>query len=509
MSEQLVECIPNFSEGRRAEVIESIRSAITAVSGVIVLDLHKDADHNRSVITFAGPPQAAAEAAFAAIARAADLIDLDQHTGEHPRIGATDVVPFVPLSGVTMEDCVALARQVGRRVGQELGIPVYLYEAAATRPDRVNLENLRRGQYEGLREAIATDPDRAPDFGPSKLGKAGATVIGARAPLIAYNIYLSTSDVRVAKDIARAVRQSSGGLPYVKALGLDVEGLAQVSMNLTDFTRTSVTEVVERVRAEAARHGVTTVRSELVGLIPQAALFDTAARYLQLEGFEPRQVLETRLEEARRADSARGFLDRLAAPTAAPGGGSAAAYAGAMAAALVAMVARLTVGKKKYAGVQERMQVIAREAETWLQMLSASVEEDARAFEAVMEAMRLPKEGQEEAGRRQAAVEEATHGAAAVPLRVAEAASQVMELAAEAAALGNANALSDAASAGLLAAACLRAAALNVMTNAQSVEDREAAAEWEKSLNAARARADAAEERLRQAIASRGGLAVV
>ena len=357
MPEPMVECIPNFSEGRRPEVVESIRSAIAAVSGVFVLDVHSDRDHNRSVITFAGPPSAVTQAAFAAIARAAELIDLDRHSGEHPRIGATDVVPFVPLAGISIDDCVRLARELGRRVGEELGIPVYLYEAAATRPERTNLEDLRRGQYEGLRQAITEDPSRAPDFGPHRLGKAGATVIGARAPLIAFNIYLSTSDVRVAKEVARAVRASSGGLPFVKALGLEVEGRAQVSMNLTDYTRAPLALVVERVREEAAERGASILKSELVGLIPQAALVEAAAFYLRLEAFRPDQILEVRLQSARQAGAEADLLDRLAAATPTPGGGSAAAYAGAMAASLVGMVGRLTLGKKKYADVQPRIRV--------------------------------------------------------------------------------------------------------------------------------------------------------
>jgi glutamate formiminotransferase / formiminotetrahydrofolate cyclodeaminase len=506
MAEPLIECIPNFSEGRRLEVIDSIRSAIAAVPEVLVLDVHRDADHNRSVITFAGPLSAVGEAAFAAIARAAELIDLDVHTGEHPRIGATDVVPFVPLGGATMDECIHLARQVGRRVGEELGLPVYLYEAAATRPDRKNLENLRRGQYEGLRDAIRTDPDRSPDFGPSSLGKAGATVIGARAPLIAYNVYLSTDDVRVAKEVARAVRTSSGGLPYVKALGLEVEGRAQVSMNLTDHTRTPVHQVVERVRAEAKQRAASSERSELVGLIPQAALFDAAAYYLQLEGFRTDQVLEVRLQAARQERSEEGFLDRLSAPTPTPGGGSAAAYAGAMAAGLVSMVAQLTAGKKKYADVEGQMRAMASEAGGLKRSLKAAVEEDARAFDEVMEALRRPKETEAQAAARSEAVERATHRAAEVPLGVAQAAARVLELASEVARLGVGSALSDAASAGLLAGACLKAAGLNVMVNAQSVGDHAAAAAWKKGLDEARSRGDRAEAQLRKALEERGEL---
>ena len=506
MPAPLVECIPNFSEGRRPEVIESIRSAIAVVPGVRVLDLHSDADHNRSVITFAGPPAAVAQAAFAAIARAAGLIDLDRHSGEHPRIGATDVVPFVPLADATMEDCVRLARDLGRRVGDELGIPVYLYEAAAARPERTNLEVHRRGEYEGLKQAIHEDPSRAPDFGPRQLGKAGATVIGARAALIAFNIYLATPEVRVAKEVARVVRTSSGGLPFVKALGLEVDGLAQVSMNLTDFTRTPLAVVVERVREEAARRGTSILKSELVGLIPQAALTDAASHYLQLEGFRPDQILEVRLQSARREAGDESLLERLAQATPTPGGGSAAAFAGAMAAALVGMVARLTVGKKKYADVEPKMQAVAAEADRLRASLQAGVEEDAQAFDEVMEALRLPKETEAQAAERQARVEQATHLAAEVPLRTAQAAARVLELAAETARVGNVNALSDSASAALLAVACFQAASLNVRVNAHSVADREAARRWVEALTQAKARAAAAEASLHEALATRGNL---
>jgi len=293
--QKIVECVPNFSEGRRPEVVQQIVDAIAAVEGVRVLDYSSDADHNRSVVTFVAPPETVGEAAFAGIARAAQLIDMTRHTGGHPRMGATDVCPFIPIRGVTMDDCVAIARAVGERVGEELGIPVYLYEAAATRPERQNLANVRKGQYEGIRDTIATDPARAPDFGPAKMGTAGATAIGARQFLIAFNVYLNTDNVEIAKKIGKAVRHSSGGLRFVKAMGLEVEGKAQVSMNLTDFTRTPIYRVVEMIRREAARYGVSIESSELIGMIPQQALLDAAVWYLQLDGFTPEQVLENRL----------------------------------------------------------------------------------------------------------------------------------------------------------------------------------------------------------------------
>jgi len=294
---RIVECVPNFSEGRRKDIIDQIVGALALVGGVRVLDVQSDADHNRSVVTMVGEPEAVEEAAFRGIERAARLIDMEQHQGEHPRMGATDVVPFVPVAGMTMADCVEMARRLGERVGRELSIPVYLYEEAATRPERRNLAAVRRGEYEGLKAEIETDPRRAPDFGPARMGKAGATAIGARPPLIAFNVYLNTDDVAIAKAIARAVRHSSGGLRYVKALGLLVEGHAQVSMNLTDYRQTPIHRVVEMIRREAARYGVTIASSEVVGLIPNEALVDAARFYLQLDRFSSDQILENRLVE--------------------------------------------------------------------------------------------------------------------------------------------------------------------------------------------------------------------
>lgn len=294
---KIVECVPNFSEGRRKEVIDRIVEAVATVPGVHVLDVQSDADHNRTVVTFAGEPEAVEEAAFRGIQEAAELIDMDLHRGEHPRMGAADVVPFVPIKNVTMEDCVAIVRRVGERVGRELDIPIYLYEEAATRPERRNLADVRRGEYEGIKTEIETRPEREPDFGPRHVGKAGATAIGARPPLIAYNVYLGTDDVEIAKAIARAVRHSSGGLRYVKALGLLVKGRAQVSMNLTDYRQTPVHRVVEMIRREAERYGVSVVESELIGLIPNEALAEAAAFYLQLGDFSSHQILENRLAD--------------------------------------------------------------------------------------------------------------------------------------------------------------------------------------------------------------------
>jgi glutamate formiminotransferase len=295
--QKLVECVPNFSEGRRLEVVKAIVDALRR-PGVSVLDVESDADHNRSVVTLVGEPEAVLEAAWQGIAEAARLIDLDQHQGAHPRLGATDVVPFVPLRHMTMAECVALAQRLGQRVGGELQIPVFLYEAAATRSERVNLADVRRGQYELLKSEIATNPARTPDYGPSRVGPAGATIIGARAFLIAFNAYLNTTNVEIAKKLAKALRHSSGGLHFVKAMGLLVEGKAQVSMNLTDFMQTPIHRAVEMIRSEAARYGCVIERTELVGMIPQQALLDAAQWYLQIDNFTPEMVLENRVTSA-------------------------------------------------------------------------------------------------------------------------------------------------------------------------------------------------------------------
>jgi glutamate formiminotransferase/formiminotetrahydrofolate cyclodeaminase len=510
MSPQIVECIPNFSEGRRMEVIDSIGSAITAGGDVHLLDRHVDPDHNRTVYSFVGSPAGAKEAAFRAIAKAAELIDLEVHEGEHPRIGATDVVPFVPISDVTMQDCVELARALGRQVGDELGIPVYLYEKAATRPDRVNLEQIRKGEYEGLKASIATDPDRVPDFGPSKLGKAGATVIGARPPLIAFNVYLNTDEVEIAQKIGKAVRHSSGGLRFVKALGMLVEGQAQVSMNLTDYTRTPVARVVELIRREAARYGVSVQRSELVGLIPQSALIDAAQWYLQLDDFDAGQVLENRLFAASRpSDSSDvSFLEALASDEPTPGGGSAAAYAGAMGAALVEMVARLTIGKVKYNDVEERMREIAQQAASLRDDLTAAARDDAAAFDGVMAAFRLPKENEQEREKRSEAIEQATLHAAEVPLLVAEKAVRTLELAVEVAGKGNLNAISDAGAAGAMAASAFQAASMNVQINLSGIKGEKETKRLGKSLHKLSGQAVKAQQELSEALLERADLSL-
>lgn len=296
---KLVECVPNFSEGRRPEIVREIVAAITAVPDVKLLDQSSDPSHNRSVVTFVGAPAAVKQAAFDAAQKAAELIDMEQHRGEHPRMGATDVIPLIPVSGVTMEECVALARELGQEMGEKLGIPVYLYEEAATRPERKNLAAVRRGEYEGLKEAIG-EPGREPDFGPQSLHPTGgATAVGARPPLIAYNINLDSGNLDLARKIARSIRGSGGGYPTIKALGVLIEetATAQVTINICDYRQVSLARIFETVKSEADRYGVSISGSEIVGLLPMEALLDAAAFYLRLQGFHPGQVLENRLNK--------------------------------------------------------------------------------------------------------------------------------------------------------------------------------------------------------------------
>lgn len=507
----LIECIPNFSEARRPEVIDQIVAAIQSVSDVKLLDRSSDLDHNRTVLTFAGSPAGVEEAAFRAIKTASELIDLNQHTGAHPRIGATDVVPFVPLSGVSMEDCIAIAKRLGQRVGGELNIPVYLYEAAATRPERANLENIRKGQYEGLKVEVESDPNRAPDFGPAQLGTAGATVIGARNPLIAFNVYLTTDDVSIAKKVAKAIRHSTGGLRYVKGLGLLVDGRAQVSMNLTNFHDTPIARVVETIRREAERYGVAIHHSELVGLIPQEALVDAAVWYTQLDGFSPEQILESRLFSSSSASTPTqpepaSFIEQLAAPTPTPGGGSAGAYAGAMGAGLVAMVSGVTIGKKKYAEVEAEMQAIRAVAESLRKELTQAVDDDASSFEVLMATFKMPKETDEQKSARDAAIVQATLNAAHIPLHTAEGAVKVMELALKCAKHGLLSAISDSVSGFAMARAALTAAGYNVRININSLEDKSVGEKMLTELATLEKKADKLEAEIQSVMKERGGI---
>ena len=405
MARQLVECVPNFSEGRDPAKVDAIIQAILGVPEVVLLDRESDADHNRSVLTFVGPPAAVADAAFRAVEKAVATIDLTKHQGAHPRIGAADVVPFIPIEGVTVEECVKLAERFAAEVWSRLRVPVYLYEAAARRPERTNLENIRRGQFEALVAEMGTVAGRDPDIGEACCHPtAGALVTGARKFLIAYNVNLNTPDVSIAKKIAKTIRFSTGGFRFVKSMGvmLTTRNLAQVSINLTDFEQTPMHLVFETVRREAERHGVSVVGSEIVGLIPKKAIEMGADYFLRFENFRPELVLENRIAEALAARSGLPeFLDALAAPTATPGGGSASAAAAAMSAALGAMVTRLA-----------KMDPTAYEDDR--RFFTEAVDRDAEAFNRVMAAYKRPKD------ERAPYVEEALHGAAEVPLQVME-----------------------------------------------------------------------------------------
>jgi len=473
---KLVECVPNFSEGRRPEVVAAIRDAIAAVDGVAVLDVSSDHSHNRTVVTFVVPVERAVDAAFAGMRAARERIDLNHHTGEHPRMGATDVVPFIPLEGATMEDCIVLARALGERVGRELEIPVFLYERAATRPDRENLADVRRGEFEGIRgEMSAGAANRVPDFGPSRIHPtAGAVAIGARPFLVAYNVYLGpAANLPVAKAVAKAVRGSSGGLRYVKGLGLEVDGQAQVSMNLVDTEKTPLYRAFDVVKMEAEAQGVSPTWSEIVGLVPEKALFETAARHIQLRDFKPEMVLENKVRTAvRGGESLSGFVASVASSSPTPGGGSVAAHVGALAAALAQMVSGLTAGRKKYVAVDAEMRQLGLDAAGLVNLLSELVTRDANAYGAVSAAYKMPNEPDDAAGKRKAAIADALLGAAEVPLETARACARVAELAATCAVKGNTNAVSDAAVAALLAEAACRGAVYNIRINIAALEDR-------------------------------------
>lgn len=398
---QIVECVPNFSEGRNPEVVQALVALVRSVPGVALLDESHDRDHHRAVVTFAGRPYAVAEVAFQMARMASQLIDLRRHHGEHPRVGATDVMPFVPIREVSMQECVQLARMVGQRIGNELKIPVFLYEQAAAKPERVQLEWIRKGGLKGLADRMAADPAWVPDFGPKQLHPtAGATVVGARWPLIAFNVNLANADLSVAKAIAKAVRQSSGGLPCVKAIGVELksQGLVQVSMNLTNFEETPLHVAFAAVEREAASHGVEVAGTEIVGLVPEQCLIDTAEQALRLDRFEGRQVLEMRLDSA----ESRAAIGRLAGsppakespslpakPVASPTqavvaeqgltGGSVGALAASFAATLGTMVAKL---HRARAAEQRLSEIGAR--------LRELVQADREAYALVLQARKLP-----------------------------------------------------------------------------------------------------------------------
>jgi glutamate formiminotransferase len=478
MPSTLVECVPNFSEGRDPAKVDAIIEAMK-IPGVYLLDREMDSDHNRCVITLAGEREAIQEAAIRGVGKAAELIDLTKHQGAHPRMGAADVVPFIPIDGVTIEDCVAMARHVGAEIAKRFQIPVYLYEAAAATPERQNLENIRRGQFEGIRAEIATNPARQPDFGEPRVHPtAGATVVGARKFLIAYNVFLNTPDVNIAKKVAKAVRFSNGGLRFVKGAGFLVRGLAQVSMNLTDFDQTPIHRVFEFVKREAARYGVLPVSSEIVGLIPKRALEQAAEWFLQVENFDSSLILENRLAAVMSGKIAVGglragvepFIEQLAAPTATPGGGSAAAASGAMAAALASMVASMSRGKKAYLQYESQLSEAISRLSQLREELKSAIDADAESYNVVMKAYKSAKSSDGKAPGGEAAISAALKQATSVPLGVAEKVAEVAEIATSLKPITSPNMSSDLTTAIALAKAAREGALANVEINLDALK---------------------------------------
>jgi glutamate formiminotransferase/formiminotetrahydrofolate cyclodeaminase len=475
---KLVECVPNFSEGRRMDVIAAIVDEVRGAGNVKVLDLESDSNHNRSVLTFVGEPEAVKDAAMAMSDKAIELIDLNKHKGEHPRMGAVDVIPFIPISEITMEECIQLARDFGKDYASRFKVPVYLYEAAATRSDRRNLADVRKGEFEGLREQIGRDPDRKPDFGPEVIHPtAGATAIGARQILIAYNINLASDKVDVAKRIAKQVRGRDGGLTAVKALGFELKdrGLVQVSMNMVDYKASQLFKAFELVRSLAQQAGVEIAESEVVGLVPSEALTDAAKFYLRLHGFKNDQILERKLSKA---DSDRlvsktlsAFCADVASEKPVPGGGSVSAYIASLAAGLVCMVARLTLKKPDSQNDGPTVNAILTESDKLRATLLAQVDRDSKSFDALMKAYRLPKETDRDKQTRSTSIQAGLKGATEAPLQTAEQAAQILSTVQRLAACANLNAISDLETATAAAYAGFLGAVANVRINLSGLKD--------------------------------------
>ncbi len=504
---RLVECVPNFSEGRRKDVIELIANSIRKTPGVTLLDVESNPDHNRSVISFVGEPEPVKDAALAASQKAIELIDLGHHKGEHPRMGAVDVVPFVPLSGITIEECVSLARAFGQEFAEKFQVPVFLYEEAATTPERRNLADVREGQFEGLRDKIGKDPAKKPDFGPEKIHPtAGATAVGAREILIAYNVNLGTSDLDIAKKIAHQLRAKDGGLSFVKALGFELKerGIVQVSMNLTNYRKSQLFKAYELVKIFANRYGVPVVGSEIVGLAPMDSLVDSAEFYLRLENFNRDQVLEKKLfapQPSMLTDQSLAlFSEEVASKKATPGGGSVSAYIGALAAGLLSMVARITLGKKEPPQGAGRLNEIAIEVDALREKLLRLVQEDTEAFDLVMKAFKVPKDQLE---ARKKAIEEATIKASEVPLSTLDCSVRVLGFAHEVAEKGSKNALSDVVTAISAARAAVEGAASNVMINLASLDDQKYVEKISKQVSDLRKEAAQLQEQAGKIVESR------
>jgi glutamate formiminotransferase/formiminotetrahydrofolate cyclodeaminase len=518
--DSLVECVPNFSEGRDEKIIAEIVKRIPD-EGCTLLDVQSDASHNRSVVTFIGPPDKVMEAAFACAKRASELIDMESHSGEHPRIGATDVIPFVPVQGISMDQCVEMAKNLGQRIASELGIPVYLYGKAATRPERVRLPAVRQGEYEGLKVAICTDPERAPDFGPLKMHPtAGATAVGARPPLIAYNVNLDTGDIVKARTIARAIRESSGGLPAVQAKGILIKetGDVQVTVNLLDHKTTSMDALMSHIEEEASKVGAAVKDSEIVGLLPLDALLDVAISRLKVTGFSRRQILDLVGQSAKereggpsREDTLQDsgstttkkecyylaemdlnkFVDDLAAPTGAPGGGAAAAVAGVLGCALIRMVAGNTLSKARFKEGRDRLEEIRKKSQALMGRFQELAVGDAQAYMAVEAAMKMPRATEEEKAARRAAMQEAFKGATITPLETVRETIEAMSLLPDLARYGNPNAITDMAVGALLLDAARRGATMNVQVNLGSIGDEGFVAKAREDLAVAASKAPA------------------
>lgn len=487
---KIVECVPNFSEGRRKEVIDAI-AAEARSRNVKVLDIESDADHNRSVLTFAGSPEAVKEAVLAVSAKAIELIDLNKHQGQHPRMGAVDVVPFIPISDVTMNECVELAKKFAEEYASRFKVPVYLYEEAATRPDRRNLADVRKGEFEGLREQIGKNPERQPDFGPNAIHPtAGATAIGARQILIAYNINLATNNLSVAKQIAKQIRAKDGGLMAVKALGFELKdrGIVQVSINMVDYKASQLFKVFELVRTLAEHYGVQVLESEIVGLVPTEALTDTAEFYLRLHGFSKDQILERKLtgpqDQKLVSMDLTSFAEDVASEKPVPGGGSVSAYAGSLAVSLLCMVCRLTLKRPEYEKHWPKVREILQKSETLRTKLLSLVDEDTQSFSSLMQAYRLPKQTDEEKRARSAEIQRGLKGAAEVPLATMEQAANALALGVSLGEYANENVLSDLETAVHLAYACAHGASSNVGINMASIKDEDYKKETKTKLDA-------------------------
>ncbi|MDI6808341.1 MAG: glutamate formimidoyltransferase [Candidatus Eisenbacteria bacterium] len=469
---RLVECIPNFSEGKRKEVIDSIAREILAVRGVKLLDKEMNGDHNRAVMTFVGQPEEVREAAFRAVKTATELIDLRTHKGEHPRMGATDVLPFVPIKGVSIDECVSLAKEVGGRIGEELGVPVFLYELAATRPERENLADVRSGEFEGLSLELGKNPLRKPDFGPDSIHPtAGALAVGVRRPLLAFNVNLGTPDISVAQKIAKAVRFRDGGLKYVKALGFELKerGIVQVSMNLVNTWGTPIQRVMAIVRSEAERYGVPVVGTEIVGLVHLDPLLDVVQHHLSLESFSRKQIVDERVAELMEdvPGAVRDFVDNVSSGTPTPGGGAVSALSGSLSCALLIMAANLTIGKKKYEANWEELRGLRDELEKLKSRFIDLVDEDSKAYEDLVDERKRAKAtpGTEADAR----IREATLNAARVPLETARLSGKVLSIAERVAYTGNPNLASDIGVACELAITAFKGGRLNVLINIADV----------------------------------------